>query len=84
MYNFIYSNSINYNVNTIFKFQYIRGLKNFGTEQPYQHAVYYLAVLLADQVWVKDELLEASTRKCIFSNYFVINLSKLILNFYVS
>ncbi|XP_043685976.1 insulin-degrading enzyme isoform X1 [Vespula pensylvanica] len=45
----------------ILKENYIRGLKNFGTEQPYQHAVYYLAVLLAEQVWVKDELLEATS-----------------------
>lgn len=40
--------------------QYIRSLKNFMAEQPYQHAVYYLAVLLAEQAWVKDELLEAT------------------------
>ncbi|XP_034948180.1 insulin-degrading enzyme isoform X2 [Chelonus insularis] len=45
----------------ILKEHYIRSLKNFETEQPYQHAVYYLAVLLADQVWTKEELLEATT-----------------------
>ncbi|KAL6438860.1 hypothetical protein ACFW04_003738 [Cataglyphis niger] len=44
----------------ILKESYIRNLKNFVAEQPYQHAVYYLAVLLAEQVWVKDELLEAT------------------------
>ncbi|XP_012215276.2 insulin-degrading enzyme isoform X1 [Linepithema humile] len=44
----------------ILKENYIRSLKNFVAEQPYQHAVYYLAVLLAEQVWVKDELLEAT------------------------
>ncbi|XP_011312074.1 insulin-degrading enzyme, partial [Fopius arisanus] len=44
----------------ILKEQYIRGLKNHGAEQPYQHAVYYLAVLLAEQVWTKDELLDAA------------------------
>ncbi|XP_033214183.1 insulin-degrading enzyme isoform X2 [Belonocnema kinseyi] len=46
----------------ILKENFIRGLKNFEAEQPYQHAVYYLAVLLAEQVWVKDELLDASSR----------------------
>lgn len=40
--------------------QYIRGLKNFEAEQPYQHAAYYLAVLLSEQVWVKNELLAAT------------------------
>ncbi|XP_011268023.1 insulin-degrading enzyme isoform X2 [Camponotus floridanus] len=44
----------------ILKENYIRNLKNFAAEQPYQHAVYYLAVLLAEQVWVKDELLETT------------------------
>ncbi|XP_063988848.1 insulin-degrading enzyme isoform X2 [Diachasmimorpha longicaudata] len=44
----------------ILKEQYVRGLKNYSAEQPYQHAVYYLAVLLAEQVWTKDELIEAS------------------------
>ena len=41
-------------------FQYIRGLKNFETEQPYQHAVFYLAVLLSEQAWTKTELLDAT------------------------
>ncbi|XP_015116960.1 insulin-degrading enzyme isoform X2 [Diachasma alloeum] len=44
----------------ILKELYIRELKNYGAEQPYQHAVYYLAVLLAEQVWTKEELLDAS------------------------
>ncbi|XP_015602966.1 insulin-degrading enzyme isoform X2 [Cephus cinctus] len=46
----------------ILKENYIRGLKNFEAEQPYQHAVYYLAVLLAEHVWVKDELYDASSQ----------------------
>ncbi|XP_046427439.1 insulin-degrading enzyme isoform X1 [Neodiprion fabricii] len=45
----------------IIKENYIRGLKNFDAEQPYQHAVYYLAVLLAETVWTKDELLDATS-----------------------
>lgn len=44
----------------ILKENYIRNLKNFAAEQPYQHAVYYLAVLLAEQAWMKEELLEAT------------------------
>lgn len=44
----------------ILKENYVRGLKNFEAEQPYQHAVYYLAVLLAEQAWTKEELLAAA------------------------
>jgi len=40
--------------------QYIRSLKNFVAEQPYQHAVYHLAVLLAEQVWTTEDLLDAT------------------------
>ncbi|KAF7268841.1 hypothetical protein GWI33_018185 [Rhynchophorus ferrugineus] len=44
----------------ILKENYIRNLKNFAAEQPYQHAVYYLTVLLTEHSWTKEELL-AST-----------------------
>lgn len=44
-------------------FQYIRTLKNFSMEQPYQHAVYYLTVLLTEHSWTKKELLAAADRK---------------------
>ncbi|XP_021926557.1 insulin-degrading enzyme isoform X2 [Zootermopsis nevadensis] len=44
----------------ILKENYVRGLKNFEAEQPYQHAVYYLAVLLAEQAWTKEELLNST------------------------
>nr|XP_022903817.1 insulin-degrading enzyme [Onthophagus taurus] len=44
----------------IFKENYIRMLKNFAAEQPYQHAVYYLAVLLTEHSWTKQELLAAT------------------------
>lgn len=43
----------------ILKENYMRGLKNFDAEQPYQHAVYYLSVLLLEQVWVTHDLLDA-------------------------
>ena len=38
----------------------MRALKNFRAEQPYQHAVYYTAVLTSEQMWTKEELLEAT------------------------
>lgn len=43
----------------IWKECYIRMLQNFKTEQPHSHAIYYLGILLSEQVWDKDELLEA-------------------------
>jgi insulysin len=39
--------------------QYLRGLKNFDTEQPYQLAIYHLAVILTEQAWTKRELIDA-------------------------
>ncbi|KAG5874566.1 hypothetical protein JTB14_019568 [Gonioctena quinquepunctata] len=44
----------------IVKENYIRNLKNFEAEQPYQHAVYYLTVLLTEHSWTKQELLSAT------------------------
>uniref|UniRef100_A0A1Q3FFH3 Insulin-degrading enzyme n=1 Tax=Culex tarsalis TaxID=7177 RepID=A0A1Q3FFH3_CULTA len=44
----------------ILKEQYVRNLKNYNAEQPYQHAVYYLALLLTEQAWSKQELIDAS------------------------
>uniref|UniRef100_A0AAR5Q891 Insulin-degrading enzyme n=1 Tax=Dendroctonus ponderosae TaxID=77166 RepID=A0AAR5Q891_DENPD len=41
----------------IWKENYIRNLQNFSAEQPYQHAVYYLTVLLTEHSWSKEELL---------------------------
>uniref|UniRef100_A0A182J3K6 Insulin-degrading enzyme n=1 Tax=Anopheles atroparvus TaxID=41427 RepID=A0A182J3K6_ANOAO len=43
----------------IFKEQYIRSLKNYQTEQPYQHAIYYLALLLTELAWTRQELLDS-------------------------
>lgn len=43
--------------------QYLRGLKNFSKEQPYQLAIYYLAVILTEQAWTKKELIESMSRK---------------------
>lgn len=44
----------------ILKENYIRSLKNFEAEQPYQQAMYYLSLLIAEQAWSKEELLEAT------------------------
>ncbi|XP_043278498.1 insulin-degrading enzyme isoform X2 [Venturia canescens] len=44
----------------ILKGNHIRSLKNLEAEQPYKHAIYYLAVLLAEQVWKRGDLLNAS------------------------
>jgi insulysin len=43
----------------VFSLQYGRGLKNFKAEQPHQHALYYTTVVVMEQIWTKDELLEA-------------------------
>ena len=43
----------------VLKENYERGLKNFRMEQPHQHAVYYDSLLLAQQAWEKQELLDA-------------------------
>lgn len=50
----------------ILKEQYLRGLKNFKAEQPYQQAVYYLALILTEAACSKEELIDAM--KCKFSN----------------
>ncbi|XP_065087542.1 insulin-degrading enzyme [Ochlerotatus camptorhynchus] len=44
----------------ILKEQYVRNLKNYQAEQPFQHAVYYLALLLTEQAWSKQELIDAA------------------------
>lgn len=43
----------------IIKEQMHRALKNFNAEQPYQHAVYYLALILTEHAWAKHELIDA-------------------------
>lgn len=46
----------------IYKEQLQRSLKNYQAEQPYQHAVYYLALILTEQAWTKQELADAVSR----------------------
>lgn len=47
----------------ILKEQYKRSLKNFNAEQPYQQAIYYLALILTEQAWLKQELIDATESK---------------------
>lgn len=61
----------------ILKEQYYRTISNFKAEAPYQHAVYYLALILTEFAWTKEELLDAFS--CKFYNFF-----KIELNFNVS
>lgn len=44
----------------LFKERYIRSLKNADAEQPYQLAIYYLSVLLSENAWTKQELLDSA------------------------
>ncbi|XP_067091870.1 insulin-degrading enzyme isoform X2 [Osmerus mordax] len=43
----------------IIKEAYMRSLNNFRAEQPHQHAMYYLRLLMTEVAWTKDELKEA-------------------------
>ncbi|XP_053953738.1 insulin-degrading enzyme isoform X2 [Anastrepha obliqua] len=43
----------------ILREEFIRSLKNFKAEQPYQHAIYYLALILTENAWANSELLDA-------------------------
>lgn len=43
----------------ILKEEATRALKNFKSEQPYSHAVYYLSLVLTEPAWSKSELLDA-------------------------
>lgn len=47
----------------IIKEQMHRALKNHNAEQPYQHAVYYLALILTEHAWTKQELIDAVSCK---------------------
>lgn len=62
----------------IIKEQLYRSLKNFNAEQPYQHAVYYLALILTEHAWTKQELVDAVSCK---SLNFTIEASKLLKYF---
>ncbi|XP_053548914.1 insulin-degrading enzyme [Bombina bombina] len=43
----------------IIKEAYMRSLNNFRAEQPHQHAMYYLRLLMTEVAWTKDELRES-------------------------
>ncbi|KAK2177670.1 hypothetical protein NP493_586g01027 [Ridgeia piscesae] len=44
----------------IIKENYIRSMNNFRAEQPHQHAVYYTSMIVSEQLWTKEELLDAA------------------------
>ncbi|GAB6025052.1 hypothetical protein CHUAL_010157 [Chamberlinius hualienensis] len=44
----------------IIKENYIRGIRNFQSEQPHQHASYYMALLINEHGWTKEELLSST------------------------
>lgn len=54
----------------------MRSLNNFRAEQPHQHAMYYLRLLMTEVAWTKDELKEAldgetvSTYNPVLSSFF--------------
>ncbi|XP_036326734.1 insulin-degrading enzyme-like [Rhagoletis pomonella] len=43
----------------ILREEFMRSLKNFKAEQPYQHSIYYLALILTENAWANSELLDA-------------------------
>ncbi|KFD65259.1 hypothetical protein M514_00656 [Trichuris suis] len=43
------------------KERYVRQLRNFEMEQPYQHSAYYTSLLLSERMWSKQELLQEAT-----------------------
>lgn len=53
----------------ILKEEYKRSLKNFSAEQPYQHSIYYLTLLLTENAWANSELSDAM--ECKFAIIFV-------------
>lgn len=59
----------------ILKEDAIRGLKNFTSEQPYHHAIYYLSLVLTEPAWSKSELLDAMQCKLEFLRFFFKPLS---------
>lgn len=44
----------------IMKENYVRGLKNFETQQPYEHGAFYLSMMLTELAWSKKEYLEVA------------------------
>ena len=63
----------------------MRALRNFRAEQPYQQSVYYAAVLTSEQMWTKEELLDAAQEmtKEQVQNFIPVVLSRLYLEFLI-
>lgn len=60
----------------------MRSLNNFRAEQPHQHAMYYLRLLMTEVAWTKDELREALDGEALlliaFSLYFCLKVPTLV------
>ncbi|ELU09335.1 hypothetical protein CAPTEDRAFT_155510 [Capitella teleta] len=69
----------------ILKEKYVRGLKNFKAEQPHQHAIYYTTLLLSEQLWTKEELLEATNEMTCkkLQSFIPMVLEKISLEFFI-
>lgn len=57
----------------ILKAQMLRALYNHKTDQPYQHTIYYIALLLTEHAWSKADLIDAMACKYIINNLYLIN-----------
>lgn len=57
----------------------MRSLNNFRAEQPHQHAMYYLRLLMTEVAWTKDELKEALDGKTLSLRITSSFFSKIIL-----
>lgn len=53
----------------------MRSLNNFRAEQPHQHAMYYLRLLMTEVAWTKDELREALDGEASLSLLITVSLS---------
>lgn len=53
------SSSVIFKKKNVCDLQYMRSLNNFRAEQPHQHAMYYLRLLMTEVAWTKDELRDA-------------------------
>lgn len=58
----------------------MRSLNNFRAEQPHQHAMYYLRLLMTEVAWTKDELKEALDGNVLpVLNFFIFTYGKCLV-----
>lgn len=56
------------------KENFVRGLKNFDTQQPYEHGAFYLGLMLTELGWSKKEYLEVAPG----NHYLYISISLIV------